>query len=97
VDFLKKKVEEKNLRQKRNQEVLEKMKSGESLMKYDSSASWFPPRPIIKKDRKAIEVLHGVSQKKSDAHQDANLKGTNLSLASNENNDLSSEDSVDPS
>lgn len=26
---------------------------------FDAQASWYPPRPIIKKDKQAIEEIHG--------------------------------------
>ncbi len=44
-------------RKKRNEEIIRKMKSGESLAAMSTEASWFPPRPIIKKDKDALEVL----------------------------------------
>jgi hypothetical protein len=46
-------------RQEHNRQLLEKMVSGEPLRAFDSQASWFPPRPVIKKDPKAIEKLYG--------------------------------------
>ena len=42
-----------------NRQLLEKMVSGEPLWAFDSNASWFPPRPVVKKDPKAIEKLYG--------------------------------------
>ena len=52
----------KTNREKHNQDLLERMKSGENLQRYSSQASWFPPRPIIKKDNGAIEMLYGVKR-----------------------------------
>ena len=41
-----------------NVEVLKKMREGKSLIKYDTFLSWYPPRPIIKKDPNAINILY---------------------------------------
>lgn len=46
-------------RQEHNRQLLEKMVSGEPLWAFDSNASWFPQRPVVKKDPKAIEKLYG--------------------------------------
>lgn len=37
-------------RKKENDALLEKMRKGESLTTVSTSATWWPPRPIIKKD-----------------------------------------------
>ena len=50
--------DEKDIRKKHNDEILKRFKRGESLKSYDSFSSWFPPRPIIEKDKKALEILH---------------------------------------
>jgi hypothetical protein len=49
----------KNLRKERNEDVLDRLKKGDSLSSFDSYASWYPPRPIIKKDPKALGKLYG--------------------------------------
>lgn len=41
-----------------NIEVLKKMREGKSLIKYDAFLSWYPPRPTIKKDLNAINILY---------------------------------------
>ncbi|MEY4630503.1 MAG: hypothetical protein RIQ81_623 [Pseudomonadota bacterium] len=46
-------------RQDHNRQLLEKMASGQPLWAFDSNASWFPPRPLVQKDPKAIEKLYG--------------------------------------
>lgn len=52
-------LDEQELRRKlHNRKVLKKMNRGEVLNSFDSQSSWFPPRPIIKKDRKALEKLY---------------------------------------
>jgi hypothetical protein len=45
-------------RKAHNEQLVRRMKSGEALWAYDSKASWFPPRPIIEKDRDAIKRLY---------------------------------------
>jgi hypothetical protein len=49
----------KNLRKERNEDVLDRLKKGDALSSFDSYASWYPPRPIIKKDPKALGKLYG--------------------------------------
>lgn len=49
----------KTNREKHNQDLINRMKSGENLQRYSSQSSWFPPRPVIKKDLSAIETLYG--------------------------------------
>jgi len=46
-------------RKDHNADVLKRMKQGDDLMPYSASDTWVPPRPKIKKDRKAIDLLHG--------------------------------------
>ena len=47
------------LRKERNQELVQKMRAGESLSSFDSQASWFPSRPKIEKNLEAIQKLYG--------------------------------------
>jgi len=49
-------------RRKRNEEILEKFFKGESLAKVPPQATWFPPRPIIKKDHKEMARLYGTEE-----------------------------------
>ena len=53
-----KNVDRDQLRKQRNEQLLRRMKAGESLWSYDSKASWFPPRPVIEKDPEAIKRLY---------------------------------------
>ncbi len=53
------------LRKIRNKELMRRVRSGESTNSFDSFASWFPPRPIIKKDPQAIGVLYGKASESS--------------------------------
>ena len=52
----------KQIRKKRNSEIIKRMNAGDSLQRFDSHASWFPQRPIIKKDPKAIKQLYKVDE-----------------------------------
>lgn len=54
-------TDSQNLRKVRNKELLQKMKNGEKLMSFDSQASWFPPRPPVKKDDKELSRLFGTT------------------------------------
>jgi hypothetical protein len=49
----------RTLRRVRNQELLRKMHKGESLTSFNSSDSWYPPRPVIEKDPDAVKKLYG--------------------------------------
>jgi hypothetical protein len=57
-------------RREHNQDLLRRMRSGESLRTVDSRASWFPPRPIIQKDQEAISKLYSAGT--SDSAQTTN-------------------------
>jgi hypothetical protein len=50
----------KELRRQHNLDLMRRMRGGESLNAYDSKASWFPPRPVIKKDEKEVSRVYGV-------------------------------------
>ncbi len=46
-------------RQKHNLEIIQRMRSGDSLQRYSAQSSWYPPRPVVKKDSDAIQFLYG--------------------------------------
>ena len=48
-----------SIRRERNSDLIRRMRNGESLTSYDSAASWFPPRPVIEKDKNAMSQLYG--------------------------------------
>ena len=48
----------KNIRSRHNELVLEKLKKGESLSQHSSMSSWFPPRPVIKKNIGDLNKLY---------------------------------------
>jgi hypothetical protein len=56
-------TKEKNLRKERNSDVIRRMKNGDQLSSFNSYSSWFPPRPIIEKDAKAVKELYGKEPK----------------------------------
>jgi hypothetical protein len=58
----------RDLRNQHNQDLIRRMRSGEPLTSFDSKSSWYPPRPTIEKDPKAIEKLYSGKEKK--AHDD---------------------------
>lgn len=49
-----------DLRRQHNLDLMRRMRGGESLNAYDSKASWYPPRPVIKKDDKEISRVYDV-------------------------------------
>ena len=63
------------LRKERNQEIVRKMRAGESLSSFDSQASWFPERPKIEKNLEAIQKLYGKasSGQTADSEKKGNL------------------------
>lgn len=50
--------DDKERRAKENKALIEKMRRGESLKTVNISSTWFPPRPIIKKNKDAINKLY---------------------------------------
>jgi hypothetical protein len=50
-------------RKAKNDEIIERMRAGESLSSFDKTESWFPNRGIIKKDKDAIAKLYGENKK----------------------------------
>jgi len=40
-----------------NNRILDSWKNGESLTVIKAQSTWFPPRPIIKKDKRALDVV----------------------------------------
>jgi hypothetical protein len=52
-----------NLRRRRNADVLRRMRIGDPLQDLDARQTWFPPRPLIKKDPEAIfRLYNGLEQ-----------------------------------
>ena len=50
----------RELRKQHNSELIRRMRNGEPLTSFDSKASWYPPRPIIKKDKVEMARLYDV-------------------------------------
>lgn len=61
--------EREQRRKKNNEDLVAKMKAGLPLFSYSNQSSWFPPRPKIQKDEKAIQTLYG-SKSDSNNSQD---------------------------
>jgi hypothetical protein len=49
-------------RKERNEDIVKRMKNGEDLSTIERSATWWPPRPIIKKSKKDIEKVYKKSE-----------------------------------
>jgi hypothetical protein len=50
-------------RKRENADLIKRMKAGESLARIPASATWFQPRPVVKKDQRAITKLFGEDDK----------------------------------
>jgi len=58
--IIKKLEDAKNKQQKaHNRDLIRRMRNGDSLTSFDSTSSWYPPRPVIEKDEKALAELYG--------------------------------------
>lgn len=53
-------------RKSENDDLIRRMRMGESLVRVDVFDMWFPPRPTIKKDKDAIRRLYGVDDEQQD-------------------------------
>lgn len=45
------------IREAENKSIIERLRRGESITRINASATWFPPRPVIKKDEKALNFV----------------------------------------
>jgi hypothetical protein len=45
-------------RKSHNEDLIRRMKAGDALQ-YNATSTWFPPRPLIKKDKKIVKQLYG--------------------------------------
>lgn len=45
-------------RDERNKDLVDRMRAGEKLSSFSPQASWFPPRPAIKKDKSLMAKLY---------------------------------------
>lgn len=55
--------DEKRRLKKANDHVLARFKRGENLATVSTEATWFPPRPIIAKNKKDVERLYNIQPK----------------------------------
>jgi len=54
---------DKDKRKERNKNLIERMKRDEPLNLYEPTSTFFPPRPVIAKNKKDIERLYGEIKK----------------------------------
>ncbi len=48
-----------NSRKQHNSDLIRRMRNGEPLNSIDSKSSWYPPRPVIKKDEGEMARVYG--------------------------------------
>ena len=48
-------MDDKDRRKKENDSIVRRMREGDPLQRISSSATWFPPRPLTKKDKRCAE------------------------------------------
>jgi len=62
------------------------MNNGESLTTFSNASSWFPPRPVIEKDRQLMVKLYGesVGEDSVQAEKGLRLAGNDESSKSKE-------------
>jgi hypothetical protein len=53
-------------RREKNKSLLERVERGESVSLIPPSATHYPPRPVIKKDRALVEKLYRLKPEKPD-------------------------------
>lgn len=51
--------EKSKARLERNKELVLKMKTGDACTSFDSQSSFFPARPVVKKDQKELKRIYG--------------------------------------
>jgi hypothetical protein len=54
-------------RAKRNRDIIRRKQQGDPLQGV-SSETWFPPRPLIKKDEEAVKKLYGEPSAPAEKH-----------------------------
>lgn len=55
---------DKELRERRNAEMIRRLKAGDTFTAVDAYDTWYPPRPINEKDMDAVCRLYGIDQSK---------------------------------
>lgn len=53
-------------RNDRNKDIVDRMRAGDKLSSFSSHDSWFPPRPIIRKDKSLMAKLYNEETKDSE-------------------------------
>ena len=47
-----------DMRKQHNSDIIKRLRNGEPLKSFDSQSSWFPPRPVIGKDKRLLSKLY---------------------------------------
>ena len=68
----------RDLRRQHNSELIRRMRNGESLTSFDSKASWYPPRPIIQKDKSEMARLYDSQEVRSRPAPKKRLEAENV-------------------
>ena len=58
--------DETEKRKKANKSVLDRFMRGETLATVPPEATWFPPRPLIPKNRKDILKVYGIKEEEKE-------------------------------
>lgn len=70
MDWLKTKSDQKQARLQKNNDLIRRMRSGEDLRVMTPDQTFFPPRPVIKKDAQLMLRLYGKPDVLSDKTKD---------------------------
>lgn len=55
--------ERRACRKRQNNDVIRRMREGDPLKSFGSLSSWYPPRPVIEKDKDALSKLYKIESK----------------------------------
>ena len=58
MDFESRKDKEDKKRKEMNANILKRLKAGDALQE-PANLTWFPPRPVIQKNKDAVKALYG--------------------------------------
>ena len=61
-------------RKQHNYDLIRRMRNGDALYSFDSQQSWYPPRPIVKKDKSEMSRLYEDAEQTASAQQKQGLK-----------------------
>ena len=63
------------IRKQHNYDLIRRMRNGDALYSFDSQASWYPPRPVIEKDKDEMARLYDKTEKAVAEAREAGNKG----------------------